>query len=223
MPRRPRPRRPHRSRRARACPSPRATTATGHSCTPSAPTSAATAASGKRVCSRGGEPRGVGHREQLGEHRAGVPVDVAVATLAVAPPGAPRDAGDDEGGRVSARRRPDLHEGVVVRVVPVHARGQRRALGHGDVQLEREAAARRSGGAEQPGPVRPLHRSHHARGQMEQPGEVRQIQFGGGDVRGAREHGDGRGRRGRQVARQRHAGAALARTACRTTGGDPGR
>ena len=186
-------------------PSPRATTATGHSCTPSAPTSAATAASGKRVYSRGARPGGVGHREQLGEHRAGVPIDVPVPALAVAPAGAPRDAGDDEGGRVPARRRPDLHEGVVVRVVPVHARGQLHAVGHGDVDLEREAAARGPGGAEQPGRVRPLRRPHDPRGQVEQPGELRQVQLGGGDVRGAREHGDGRRRRGRQVAGERHA------------------
>ena len=61
--------------------SPRPTTATGNSCTPSAPTSAATPASGKRVYSRGGQAGRVGQREQLGQHRAGVPVDVPEAAL----------------------------------------------------------------------------------------------------------------------------------------------
>ena len=186
-------------------PSPRATTATGHSCTPSAPTSAATAASGKRVCSRGGEPGGIGRREQLGEHRSGVPIHVPVPSLAVPPPGAPRDAGHDEGGGVAARRRPDLHEGVIERVVPVQPRGQLHAVRHGDVHLEGEAGARGPGGAEQPGRERPLLRPHHPSGQVEQPGELRQIDRGPGDVRGAGEHGDGRSRGGRQVAGERHA------------------
>jgi hypothetical protein len=59
--------------------------------------------------------------ERLREHRARIPVDVAVATLAVPPPGAPRNAGHDDRRRPRPRRWPDSHERVLVRVVPVHA------------------------------------------------------------------------------------------------------
>ena len=78
-------------------------------------------------------------------------------------------------------------------------------VGHRDVDLEREAAARGPGGAEQPGRERPLLRPHDPRGQVEQPGELRQIQLSGGDVRRAGEHGDGRSRRSGEVAGERHA------------------
>ena len=143
------------------------------------------------------EARGVGHRQHLGKHGSGVPVDVSVSTLAIAPPGAPRNPGHDDGGRVPLWCWTDLHQGMFERVVPVHARGERGALGDGHVQLEREASPGRSSGSEQPGPERTFHRSHHARGQMKQPGEVRQVQLCGRDGRGAREHGDGRWRRRR--------------------------
>jgi hypothetical protein len=153
-----------------------------------------------------GQPGGVGHREGLGEHRAHVPVHVSVTALAVLPAGAPRDAGDDECGCLSTRRRPDLHEGVILRVIPVHAGRHLRAFGHGDVQLEREAAARGPGGAEQPGPLRRLFRAHHACGEVEQSREVGQVELSSRDVGGAREHRDGRRRRRRQIARERNAG-----------------
>ncbi len=74
---------------------------------------------------RGDAPTESADGQHVGKHGPGVPVDVPVSPLAVAPAGAPRDAGDDEGGRIPARRRSDLHERVVLRVVPVHAGGQR--------------------------------------------------------------------------------------------------
>jgi hypothetical protein len=87
----------------------------------------------------------------------------------------------------------------------MHARGNPGTGRHGHVHLEREAGTRGPGGAEEPGRVRSLRRPHHARRQVEQPREVRQIELDPGNVRGAREHRDGRGRRGRQLARERHA------------------
>ena len=66
-----------------------------------------------------------------------------------------------------------------MRVVPVHAGGERKGLGHGDVQLEWEPAARRAGCAEQERlPVRADRRAHHAGGEVQEPGEVRQIELG---------------------------------------------
>ena len=59
---------------------------------------------------------GVRDREELREHRAGIPIDVTEPALPVPPAGAPRDAGDDDDGSVAAGRRPDPHEGVILRV-----------------------------------------------------------------------------------------------------------
>ena len=140
----------------------------------------------------GGQAGRVGERQELGQHRAGVPVDVPVAAFPVAPAGAPRDTGDEHGGPAAARRRTDLHERVLERVVPVHAGGQRAARRHRDVQLQRETTARRPGGAERVDPVVPFHDAHHAGGQVEQAGKVRQVQGRALDLRGARQHGHGR-------------------------------
>ena len=157
----------------------------------------------------GRQARRVGERQQLGQHRAGVPVHVPVAAFGVAPAGAPRDAGDHDGRAAAVRWRADLHERMLQRVVPVHARGQRAARRHRDVQLQREPAAGRPGGAERVDPVVPVHGAHHAGGQVEQAGEVRQVQGRGLDRRDAGQHGHGRlGGRG-QVPRQRHAGHRL--------------
>ena len=181
-------------------------TATGHSCTPSAPTSVGD----RRVREACVQPRdqagGVGHRKELSNHGAGVPIHMPVPTLTVAPPRAPWDACDDEGGRACTRWRPDQHEGVFGWVVPVHARGHLDALGRGEVQLEGEAAARGPRGAEQPRRGWSNHRSHDACRQVEQTGEVRRVQDGGGDVGGAREHGDAGGGGRRQAPRKRHSG-----------------
>ena len=135
-----------------------------------------------------GEARGVGERQQLREHRAGVPVHVPVAAFPVPPAGAPRDAGDDQRGRGTVRRGSDLDEGVLERVVPVHPGRQRAALRHRDVHLEREPRARRPRRAEQVPPVGKLRRPHHAGGQVQQPGQVRQVHLGRGDPRRPREH-----------------------------------
>ena len=150
----------------------------------------------------GGETGGVGHGQELSEHRAGVPVDVAVPAFAIAPSGAPRDTGDDDHRRLALGRRPHLDQGVVGRVVPVHPRRERGALRHRHVQLERETAARRPGRSEQPRAVRPRHRAHDPRRQVEHPRELREIRLGGGGVRGAREHGHRRGRGRGEVTRE---------------------
>ena len=71
----------------------------------------------------GGQAGRVGQRQELGQHGAGVPVDVPVAAFAVAPAGAPRDAGDDH-GRAAARpgrRWPGRRRSVAGR--PARARG----------------------------------------------------------------------------------------------------
>jgi len=154
----------------------------------------------------GSEPGGVRHGEELGEHRAGIPVDVPEPAFPVPPAGPPWDAGDRDRGRAHARWRSDPDEGVIGRVVPVDTRRHGRALGSGDVQLEGEATARRPGRAEQPGRVRPRHRSHHARGEVEQAGELRQVHLAGDGRRGAGKHRDGRGIRRRQTTGERQAG-----------------
>jgi hypothetical protein len=154
----------------------------------------------------GGDTGGVRGREQLGQHGAGVPQHVPVAPFAVAPAGAPRDAGDHDRRGVAARRRADPDQGVLVRVVPVHAGGQRRSVGDGDVELQREAAARGSGGAEQIRAVGTLDRADHAGRQVQQPGEPARVELGGGDVGRAREDGDGGRRGGGQIPRQGYAG-----------------
>ena len=129
---------------------------------------------------RGSVTGGVRDREELREHRAGIPIDVTEPALTVPPAGPPRDPGDDDDGSLAARWRPDPHEGVVFRVIPVHAwRQVGTAVGYRDVQLEWEPPARGAGGAEQP--RRALaefpslrvtvthHRAHDAGGQVQQP------------------------------------------------------
>ena len=157
---------------------------------------------GVSAVERRGEPRGLGDGEELAEHRSCIPVHVPVSALSVAPAGAPRDPGDDERRRIAARRRSDLHDRVVLRVVPVHARRHSHALRNGDVHLQGETTARGPGGAEQPGRVRSLRRADDPGRQMQQAGELGQIQPRAGDVRGAGEHGDRRSRGGRQVPRK---------------------
>lgn len=66
----------------------------------------------------------VGEGERLGQHGAGVPVDVAEAALAVAPAGAPRHPRDDDGHGVTRRRRAEHDESMGLRVVPVQSRLQ---------------------------------------------------------------------------------------------------
>jgi hypothetical protein len=81
-----------------------------------------------------------------------------------APPGAPGDAGDHEGRRAAPRRRPDLHERMVLRLVPVHAgRHVTNGLGQRGVHLEREAPASRARRPEQIGAERPLPSTHPPR------------------------------------------------------------
>ncbi len=153
-----------------------------------------------------GHPAGVGRGQQLGEHRSGVPVDVPETALPVAPAGPPRDPGDDDRGRSSERGRPDPNERVIVRVVVMHARGQGRAVGNGDVHLQREAATGGPRGPEQPGRVGPIHGSHDPGGEVEQPRELWYVGSGDGDVRSARHHGEGRSRRARQFSRKLQTG-----------------
>ena len=163
---------------------------------------------------------GVRDREELREHRAGIPIDVTEPALPVPPAGPPRDTGDDDDGSVAAGRRPDPHEGVILRVIPVHAGWQvGTAVGHRDVELEREPPARGTRGAEQPRRALPElpslrvtvkhHGAHDAGGQVQQPREVREVDRRGGDLGGAGEHAHGRRRRGRKVAGERHPGQVL--------------
>ena len=156
-----------------------------------------------------GDARRIGERQELGEHRAGVPVHVPVPPLPVAPARPPRDPGDDHRRHAARRRRSDLHERVVLGVVPVHAGGQLRPLGHGDVELQREPAARRPCRPEQPRRVRTHAGPRHTGGQVEQTGELREVEHARRDVRGPREDGDGRRRRRRQLAGERDPGQLL--------------
>ena len=84
-----------------------------------------------------GDPGGVRDRDQLGERRARVPVDVAVTTLAVAPAGPPRNAGHDDHRRTRSRRRADPNQRMVERVVPVHPGRHARSFWRRHAQLER--------------------------------------------------------------------------------------
>ena len=160
---------------------------------------------GEAGVDRGVEPGRVCGGEELGEHRAHVPVDVPVAALAVTPARAPGNAGDDDRRRAGARWRADLQERVVLRVVPVHARRERAALRHGDVDLEGRAGARRARGAEEPGAVRPRGLAHHTRGQVQEARELRQVELRRFDLGRAGEHRNSRRRRGGQLTRQLHA------------------
>ena len=221
-PRRPRPRRPLRWRPIAGVPSPRATTATGHSCTPSAPTSSATAASGNRVNSACGDARGVGGRQQLGHHRACVPIHMAEAALAVAPAGAPGDAGDDERGRSSARWGSDLHQRVFLRVVPVDAgrqvdclRAPRRTARAGS---DRPRTRRR--GTAMSRTAATVVRTTPAERYSSRASCGRSRSVGVTSARTGK-HREGRGGGRRQVARERRAvGSDLRDTACRTRGAD---
>ena len=136
--------------------------------------------------------------EELGEHRAGVPVDVAEAALPVAPARAPGNSRHDDGDRVAGGRRSYDDEGVILRVIPVQARLEAvdgGAPGHGDVELEREAGARRPRGAEEHDPaVGPGGASGDSGRQVEQACETGAIERGGGHP--GRAGKDGGGRRG---------------------------
>ena len=169
-----------------------------------------------------GEARGVGERQQLREHRAGVPVHVPVAAFPVPPAGAPRHAGDDQRGRGAVRRGSDLDEGVLERVVPVHPGRQRAALRHRDVHLEREPRARRPRRAEQVPPVGKLRRPHDPGGQVQQPGQVRQVHLGR-VTRAVPASTSSAARRSGAVPAAARAGAVRARTACRARETWPGR
>jgi hypothetical protein len=74
------------------------------------------------------------------------------------------------------------------------------------VELEREAATGRAGRPEQVrDPVAALRGAHDARRQVQQPGEVGQVELAGRDLGGAGQHVDDRRLSGRQVAGQRDA------------------
>jgi len=94
----------------------------------------------------------VGEREELTEHRPGVPVDVAEAALGVTPRCPPGDAGHDHSRRevVAERRRRDADERVRNRVVPIDAVLEALHAVCGHVDLQWEPAARRAGRPESP-------------------------------------------------------------------------
>jgi hypothetical protein len=116
--------------------------------------------------------------EGLGKHRPGIPVDVTKTTLRVFPAGPPRDTGDDQRRRVASGRGPHLHESVADRVVPMDAIRKPGNLSGRDVDLEREAAARGPGRAEQPATIGALHDPNDTGGQVEQPGKSGQLEVG---------------------------------------------
>src|SRR6266567_5327521 len=62
----------------------------------------------------------------------------------------------------------------------------------------------RSSGAEQPGPGRPLHRAHHASGQVEQARKGGQVKLPRSDTCRSGQYRGGRSRRGPKVAGKRH-------------------
>ncbi len=183
-----------------AGPPPSATSATGNSCTPSAPTSRATL--GVREARPQLRRHGVREGQRLREHRARVPVDVAEAALGVAPARAPGHARDDQRRRLAVRRRPDLSERMPDRVVPVDAVVEATDAAGRDVELEREAAAGRARGAvEQGRPVLALGHPHDTGREVQQPrerGEVERHRL----RRPAGQHGGRRGRDRRPLARQ---------------------
>ena len=103
----------------------------------------------------------VGERDRVREHRAGVPVDVAVPALRVPPSRPPRDARHHDGGCFASRHGAHQAERVRDRVVPIDAIGKAANAACSHVQLEREQAARRPSGAEQEPPAVPAHGDAH--------------------------------------------------------------
>ena len=115
-----------------------------------------------------------GGRLQLGEQRAGVPVEVPPSALGVAPAGAPRDARHDQSRRRhrSARGRPGTRA-CSLAVVPVHAVGHAVDATRAGIDLEREARAGRAGGAEEDASLAALRRSGRPRRRGRGPGPTR--------------------------------------------------
>ena len=135
--------------RIAGAPAPSVTSATGNSCTPSAPTRRVSRGVREARPQARAQAGRVRQRERLGEHRAGVPVDVPEAALGVAPAGAPRHAGDDQRRGLAVRGRRDPDQRMLDRVVPVHAVGHAFDAAGRHVELQREAPAGRTGRAQQ--------------------------------------------------------------------------
>jgi hypothetical protein len=163
----------------------------------------------KRGVQRGSQASGIGQRQQLGEHRAGVPVHVPPAAFPVTPAGAPRHAGDDHRRGAPARRRAHPHQRMLQRVIPVHPRRQHHAVRHRDVHLQGEPAARRPGGTERLDPEGQFHGAHHSSGQEQQPGKLPQVKLLRRTPCRARQHIDRRRGRPRQLPRQQKPGQRL--------------
>ena len=152
------------------------------------------------------EARGRREGEKLRKHRARIPEDVPVAALAVLPSRPPRDAGDDDRHPLTRRRRSDLQQGVLLRVVPVDPGRQRAPLRHGDVDLERIAATRRAGRSEEDSAavaVLPPRSPDDAGRQEQEPAELVDVNLGLRRASSTGENGERRGRRPRQLRGQR--------------------
>ena len=137
-----------------------------------------------RVVEAGQEPgpiaARVGERERVREHRAGVPVDVAVPALRVPPPRPPRDPRHHDGGCFASRRGAHPAERVRDRVVPVDAIAQPGNATRGHVQLEREQTPGRPSGAEQEPPAVPAHGDAHDPGrEVEEARQPLQVELPG--------------------------------------------
>ena len=128
----------------------------------------------------------------MGQHCPGVPGEVPVPALAVAPARAPRYAGDDERRRSGSGRRADLHEGVLDRPVGVDAgRCARRPFRKHGVDLQREPPTSRACGSEEDLPARPARPTlgaDDAGREVEQPRELGEVERGT-CARSAAEHG----------------------------------
>jgi len=143
------------------------------------------------------------HREDVGQHRSGVPVQVAEPAFGITPARAPWDARDDERGRLALWRRSDLNEGVLQRIEPVDAVGKAVDAARRHVELERELPAGGSRRAEAVAPpVLVLGEPHDTRREVQQARQPLEVARTRRRAVPAREHRARRPGRSRPAARK---------------------